>query len=162
LTKSLASETGKPTLLVRLRPEPATDVRRLDNVASVCQLQTAGTDEDLRPRIAAKLTEWAEAFPNLILSPSGPDTPTIARTIAEFTNCDGFLLGGASDYPLAAEGSHFVVQDDRKPNLPLLDGRRQLIGDVADSEKVTRQASRLRRASNELWIRLPGSSPERK
>jgi NTE family protein len=136
LTKSLAAETGKPTLLVRLGPEPATDVRRLDNVATVCQLQTGATDQDLRPRIATKLTEWAAAFPNLILIPSGPDTSSIARTIAEFTNCDGFLLGGGSDYPLAAEDTHFVVQDDRKPNLPLLDGRRQLIGDVADSEKA--------------------------
>jgi len=136
LAKSLAKETGKPTLLVKVGQEPPTDVQRLDDAANVCRFQTAGADEDLRPRIAAKLTEWAGTFPNLILSPSGPDAASIAQTIAEFTNCDGFLLGRGSDCPSAAEGAYFVVQDAGKPNLQVLDGRRQLIGDVADSEKA--------------------------
>ena len=137
LTRSLARETGRPTLLANFGAVSAHDVRSLNTTSGdVCTAAIAGYDERLRAEMADKLTLWRRRFGNVVLNPVGPRANAIVETLKDFTNFRGDLLGPGDPLPDEAGGAHFVVQSAVLPTLPFLDGGRQLVSDVAASESA--------------------------
>ena len=136
LTRSLARETGRPTLLVDLGSVSTHDVHSLDGSDNACSVAISGHDERLRPEMAEKLTLWKGRFENVVLNPVGPQAMSIAEAIKGFANCRGDLLGPGDPLPGKAGGAHFIVQSAALPTLPFLDGGHQLAFDVAASESA--------------------------
>ena len=137
LTRSLARETGRPTLLANLGTASAHDVRSLNTSSGdVCTVAIAGSDERLRAEMADNLTLWGIRFKNVVLNPVGPRADAIVETLKGFANFRGHLLGPGDPLPDEVDGAQFVVQSAVLPTLPFLDGGRQLVSDVAASESA--------------------------
>ena len=137
LTRSLARETGRPTLLANLGTASAHDVRSLNTSSGdVCTVAIAGSDERLRAEMADNLTLWGIRFKNVVLNPVGPRADAIVETLKGFANFRGHLLGPGDPLPDEVDGARFVVPSAVLPTLPFLDGGRQLVSDVAASESA--------------------------
>lgn len=136
LTRSLARETGRPTLLANLGAVSPHDLHSLNISGDVCAVAIAGHDERLRAEMAEKLTVWKKRFGNVVLNPVGPQANGIANTLNAFANLRGDLLGPGDPLPGEASGAQFVVQSAMLPTLPVLDGGHQLAFDVAASESA--------------------------
>ena len=138
LAGSLARQTGRRTLLVKLggeQDEPAKDV---EPRFAVSNFAGRPVGESLRAALAHQLTDWKARFENIILNPVGSRPAEIAESVEPFANWVGYLLGPGEPSPADLGARRFVVQSTVNPRLPVLNGSRQLILAVRESEQEHR------------------------
>jgi len=136
LASSLASQSGRQTLLANLGTSSPREVCSIAGNANACSLDMMADDENLRADVAQKLTEWKSGFANVLLNPVGPHRECIANAIRDLADFGGHLVGPGDPLPSETAGRHFTVQSAAHPTLPFLSCNQQLIYDAASSESA--------------------------
>jgi NTE family protein len=134
LARSLARQTGRKTLLVKLgtkRDDPPTDV---EPRFAVAEFAARAAGDALRSEFAHRLTDWKAHFENVILNPVNLEAGEVAESTGKFANWLGFLLGPGELPPADLGARRFLVQSAENARLPVLSGNRQLIMEARQSE----------------------------
>ncbi len=136
LAASIARQTERQTLLVRLEPRGDRVVRRIGDTVSRCSYPAETANPETRAALTRDATNWKREYDILVFDPAGLP-PEAAEQLAGFANHRGHLLGPGDPIPPSAEGGRrqFIAQSAARPGLDVLDGSRQLIYDAAAAAK---------------------------
>ena len=138
LSRSLARQTGRKTVLVHIGGEQDSPAREIERGVALVEFALRPAGDSMRSDLARSLTDWKSKFENVLLNPLETDASLIAESTGKFSNWIGFLLGPGEPAPAEVGSKRFVVQSGDNPKLASLSANQQLIfgGREAESEHL--------------------------
>ena len=135
LAQSMAAQSGQQALLVKVGCVKTSDIQQFGPNVYRSNWEASGNLHRLTVQIGEKIPEWQERFKTIVLQPIGAERIPMAEAFRDLATNVGDLLGPGDTCPPKADGkSDFVVGSADAPQLPELDGSRQLLFDAAESE----------------------------
>jgi NTE family protein len=134
LSRSLARQTGRKTVLVNIGGSEDRPAREIEPGFALADFALRSAGESLRSDLARNLTDWKSKFENVLLNPLEAESPELAESTGKFANWMGFLLGPGELAPPKLGSRRFVVQTTHNPRLPNLSANQQLIFESRESE----------------------------
>jgi NTE family protein len=144
LSRTLGANGVGEALLVRAgEPGNPLDVARTGAGPWVTNLGPNAGPEALRKKLVDGLPSWTSRFSSLVLSPGSRADADDLETMRTFATHVLDLAGPGDPVSDRLDGSHFVVQDARRPTLSRLTVRSRLLWDVSEAARAYSTGARL-------------------
>lgn len=135
LVQSMADQSKQQTMLLKVGAVKTSEMQQFGPNVYRLNWAASGDFRALAGQVGQKLPEWQERFKSVVIHPIGAERMRLVEAFDDLATNFGDLLGPGDSCPPETEDTRaFVVGSANAPQLPELNGRRQLLFDAAETE----------------------------